>query len=250
MKSLLISALLISAASAQTVQPAGVQIVWQDLKEEFDGFSTLNSERGTKLALYLKSEKAIIGFERDSIQVDSFTDDKGTNLKGEIDFFAKTSKDNKNARFTIKGENIPAQGATALKAKGTVTLATASTTKPYEIKNAALKKGTKLQANEDFTFTIERAEKPKWGNKPWEISIKFKFKPEQLASITFKDEKGNPIEAKQNGSSSMSGFGSSSYTLNYALDKKIETANIIVELWTDRETQKIPFDLTVPLGRP
>lgn len=251
MKTILLLTLASSLTSlAQTIQPAGVQVVWQDLKEEFDGFQTLNSQRGTKLALFVRSEKQIIGFDKSSIELKSFTDDKGSDLKGEIDFFAKTSKDNKVARFSIKGDNVPSKGATALQAKGTLKLTTASTSKTFEIKNAALKKGTELQANPDFTFSIDKAEKPKWGDAALEVAFKFKFKPSQLAKVTFKDDKGNIIPSDKNGGSSMSGFGKSTYTHNYALKQKVDTATIIVELWTDQEIKEIPFDLTVPLSQP
>ena len=115
------------------IESAAVQVVRKNFGENFKGLNPLNTQKtGTTMVLIMQAPKGgIIKVLSDKSKLESFTDDKGTNLLGKKKFdnglggFPKVAADGKAAMIDIKGTNLPVKGATLLQAKGTITVAIA-----------------------------------------------------------------------------------------------------------------------------
>lgn len=250
-RSLCLVALAIPMATAQaeqvTIKPAGLQIVWDDLKDAFGGFKTFNAEEGVKLALAVRgTEKKIIGFEKKTSKV-AVTD--GTNdLDAELGMWNKISDDGKVMRAEIKTKKLPAADAVGFNVTGSFDVTLASKTETGTVGPRALKKGDKLEISDQFKFEVSEIGKPKWGKEPLEITLKWSRKVPDLAAIRFFNEAGKLIESSAGGSSRM-GFGNKwTVTKSYKLKEKSDIIKIEVDVWVDSETVTVPVNLKLNLA--
>lgn len=230
-----------------SVEPVGMKIVWNSLKKEFDGFQTLNSEEGAYVVLGVSAgDKGIISFDKKKSKVS--VSDGTSDLDGGFGMWNKISKDGKVMRIEVSTKKLPAAGVTELKLSGSLEVTMASKTETKASEPTKFKKGDKVEITDGFKFEIDAIGKPKWGDDPLEITLKWSRKVPELAAVRFFDEAGKEIESSTGGSSSM-GFGNKyTVTKSYKLKKKSDTLKIEVDLWTDAETVSVPVDLSVGLG--
>lgn len=244
-------ALLTAAQAEVTFEPAGIQVVWKSMEKEFDGFKTYNSSEGVNLTLVAKAkDKKFIGFLKDGSKA-SFHDG-GADLGGKFGFFDKISKDGTAMKIEVKSEKLPAAGAASVQVKGGIDVMMASKSETQTIDSRELKKGDKLELNENFKFTVDSIGKPKWGDNPLEVTFKWKRKipgkVDELRAVRFYDGEGKLIESSRGGNSWGGFAGSYSTTITYSLKKKSKVIKIEMDLWTDAEKVTVPLDMSLKLG--
>lgn len=233
-----------AALAESTVTPAGMQIVWQQLDKEFDGFSTLNSQDALTLSLYLKSDTPAISLEKDDITLTSLTDSTGKEMKADVGFMPKLSEDGKSARFEINSKDLPAAGDSSVTAKGTINFLSASKSEKVKSKTIELKKDQAISWGDKLTATVTESKKNQWGDHAWEVSIKFDRKVPELADIIFYDKDGTVIESKRNGTMTSGFLGKTSVTYTYSIAKKVDSAVLEATIWLDAKKVSIPFTVT------
>jgi len=230
-----------------TVAPAGMKVVWESLKEEFDGFSTYNSDEGVYVTLAVKGgEKNIISFDKKKSKVSIKHGDK--DLGGSFSFWNKTSKDGKTMRIEVNTDDLPTGELQPLKLTGNLILVTASKTETKTSGPRELKKDDKLSFTDEFNCVVKELAKPKHGDDELEVTFKWTRDIPELAAVRFYDEAGKLIESKAGGWSSMGGFGKKTVTKSYLLKKKSDILKIEVDLWSDIEKLTVPLDLKLGMS--
>ena len=230
-----------------TIEPAGMQIVWDSLKKEFNGFGIYNGTEGTNVTLAIKGGgKSIIAFNRKQSKVS--IQYGGKDLGGEFGSWGKFSEDGKIMRLEAKTDQLPAGKATNLKLTGSVEIVTASKSETKSVGPQALKVGDKLTFGEDFTCEVTKLGKPTYGNDELEITFKWKHEISKLSAVRFFNKEGKEIESKSSGRSSFGSLGKMTVTKSYKLKKKSDVLKIEMELWTDAETVTVPLNVELGLG--
>lgn len=231
-----------------TVEPVGMKIVWKALQKEFDGFQTYNSKEGAYMSLALfTDDKGIIDFDQEESKL-AISD--GTNdLGGKFGMWNKISKDGKVMRVEVSSEKLPAADARQLKLTGEIKLIMATKTETKASQSREFKKGDKVSLSDDFQFEIDSIGKPKWGDDPLALTLKWQRKVPELAAVRFYDEAGKEIKSSGNGSSSMGMFKKYTVTKSYALKKKSKVLKIEMDLWVGVQKVTVPIDTVVGIGR-
>jgi len=254
--SAIFSALILSSASAEiTIDAIGVRVVKEDFPHEDFKFTIrpLNSEKGTKIAFAVKSSTGgLIALDEDQSKISSLKDGDGKELlsdqKSGFPFGQpKISADGKILVFEIGSEKIPAAGTKILQAKGLLKVALANETKLEKSDLVETSEGNKLSVA-GLNFEITKAGKPKWGNNPFEITLKTSSDLDQIKEITFLDQSGKAIKADKTGSSSMKMFGKKTVERSFSFKKKHDKVVVQLEKWVDRKVIEIPLDAKASLG--
>jgi hypothetical protein len=265
MKTAIALALLLAIAptatlsAAPTAKASGIRVIRETHGEGFKGLTPFNSQKkGTTLALLLQtSTGAIIKVDTRESTLESFTDDKGTDLliekkgfnKDGFGHFARISEDGKGALIDIESGGLPAAGATKVTAKGSLLIQTASTKKAFKSAPIALIAGTELTIGE-IALKVEKVGKPSFGDDALELELETTNKAiERVADVKFFDAAGKELESNSSGSSSM-GFGKK-YTYGRSYNfKKAVTGKVVVqfEMWTDFEETQVPITVTMGIG--
>jgi len=236
------------ARAEVSVEPAGMKIVWKTLKKEFDGFQTYNSGEGVYLSLGVSAGgKGIIGFDKKKSKIKLLAG--GQDLDATFEMWnSRTSKDGKTMRVEAKTKKLPGAAATDLKVSGAVGLILSSKKETKTTKVTAYKKGVEVELVKGFSFEVDSLGKPKWGDHPLEISLKWSRDIPELAAVRFFDAEGKEIESSSNGSSSMEFLGKRSVSKQYKLKRKVDKFRIEMDLWVDMEHVSAPIDFTLGIG--
>lgn len=253
MKEFCFSIFLLGLAGAlfaePSVRPVGVAVVFDPMKEEFKGFSTLNQHDAVTLALLVDLDGAgIIEVDANKSKLDELSDDTGQNLKGKLWTFPNISEDKKLMRIEVKGEEAPANGAKALKATGTLVIQTAEESTVLKSEIVAAKKGERMKLSKDLSFKISDTGKPQWGDDPQMVEFEIKRDVPELAEMVFYDKDGQVIESNTGGTSRMSMGKMVTLKLTYRLKRKVEEFRVEAKVWTDLEEVEVPFDVTLGIG--
>lgn len=247
---LLLSPLASHAAEKATARPIGVCIVWEDLKDEMDGFPTLNSQHPVTLAAVVSVDGRKIVTEpgfRNELE-GTMQDDKGTDL-GRVKLgMARLSKSGGQMRFHITAEKLPAAGATKLVFKGSIPVELASKTASEKSALTELAVDSKGEAG-GVSFTISSTGKPDWGDDPLEVGITYTRKIPNLKEVRFYDETGKLIPSKPGAYRSTTFLGKTKVVRKFKLSRKARKATIEFVTWTDLEKRQVPLDITAGLSR-
>ncbi len=237
----------VSSPAEITVEPAGMKIVWKSMQKEFDGFQTYNSKEGAYISLAVNAgDKGIIGFDQDRSKLT--VSDETNDLGGKFGMWNKFSKDGKLMRVEVATEKLPAAAAAGLKLTGKLELIVASKTETKASEPREFKKGDKVELSDDFKFEIDTIGKPKWGDEPLALTLKWNRKVPELAAVRFCDEAGKVIESSPSGSSRSGFLGKYTVTKSYKLKKNSKVLKIEMDLWMDAEKVTVPVDVRVGLG--
>jgi hypothetical protein len=234
------------AAAAPTVSVAGIRVVGQGYGEDGSEAQPFNESPGVGLAIVVQAKDGgIIAFDDDATALGEISDSEGNSLLDNASIwpFAKITKDGKALIVEMKTKGVPAVGATHVTAKGTITVTTASGTKPTKIPNvklaneATFKVGTGVVTIEDVSTDEEST------------SLTFKGSKTVLGSVKgwkFLDAKGAEIE------SSDRGYGTSNDTAFKSMSVKTTAKTITLEVddWQGLKQAAIPFDVKAGLGFP
>jgi hypothetical protein len=196
---------------------------------------------------------SIVSIDQNDSQLDSFTDDKGTDLLAvkSDDPFNKPgfgAMDNKqtNATFEVQAAGVPAKGATALVLSGKLSLKVAASTKEFTVENVVLKADTAFKCGEvALKITKAGVSKAMFSDKE-EFSVTFSSATdlESLASVDFFDAQGNKIEAHKD----EWGGGMGEYFATYSLKQSLDHAKIVFACWQNLQTVKVPVSVKTGLG--
>lgn len=228
------------------VSLAGLQVVAKSLgKARFGDTIAFNSEAGVTLAIAVKVAPgtAILDIDDDESAVETWTDDKDTDLNIEPDFgsFPTYTEDQSAGIITVRSPVVPAAGSQQVSIKGALAVTTATGTQTVKSAKVALTKGTAFKVGA-LAGTIGDVEPSDTGGA---VSVRFTGSSAgAIKDMKFLDAAGTEIESERNGSMT----SSDEVELMYTLKAKATTAVLAVELWQGRQTTAVPFDLTASVG--
>ena len=232
------------AAAAPTVSVAGIRVVGQGFGEDGSEAQPFNESPGVALALVVQAKDGgIIAFDDNSTALGEINDSEGNSLLDNASIwpFAKLTKDGKALVIEMKTKGVPATGSSHVNAKGTITVTTASGSKPVKVP------GVKLANEATFklgagVITIEDV-----STEEDSTSLTLKGTTTQMGSVKgwrFLDAKGVEIE------SSDRGYGRSNDTAFKSVSVKTTAKTLTLELdvWQGLKQAAIPFDVKAGLG--
>lgn len=239
-------------AADPVVKLAGVQAVFDDGAEEFDGFKTFNTDVGYNVALIVRAAgKQMVGFDDDKATLNVGGAEANCRFFGNQAF----SDDHLALRLEFNTEGkaeISPDGTLAVKGELPVTLASGKAETRSEA--FAVAKGTKVtfpaDAKDMPTLKIKSIGKPKWGDAKLEIEFTTNRRIDEFAGIRFLDKDGKEVKSDRGGSSWMSMMGKGSGTVSYNFESEPEELVLVVETWTGKEEKKLAVDLKAGLAMP
>ena len=264
------------SAKSLSVDVAGLQVIKKPAELDQSMSSFLGSE-GTTLKLLVRTKgAAILEFNRNDSAVAAFTDNRGTDLKkgkekpqnsggfsmgmSQQEFgFPHISDDGTTLLMEVRGPNLPAAGSTKVSAKGHLTLSLGSNLTSARQKNLSLRKGSKVTVG-PVPFQIENVKAGSGGGFGFSmggssqkkvvrtITLKANKDASAIQEINFYDSRGQKIETRNMGSSTMRGMGMVVVKRNIGLTKKLDRVTIEVKWWKDHKKTKLPFNVETGLG--
>ncbi len=231
-------------AAAPTVSVAGIRVVGQGYGEDGREAQPFNESPGVGLALVVQAKDGgIIAFDDDASALGEINDSEGNSLLDNASIwpFPKLTKDGKSAVIEMKTQGVPAVGATHIVAKGTITVTTATGSKPVKVPNvklatdATFKVGTGVVKLEDVSADETSTSVTLSGP----ISAMG-----SLRGIKFLDAKGVEIESSERG------YSRSNDTMSkgYSVSTVAKTVTLELDVWQGLKASAIPFDVKAGLG--
>ena len=255
-------------------QPAAPKVEVGGVRVTGAGYEALRpffSMKGATVTLLVTvPEGGLIAVEGEKMQLAKLADDKGTDLTAAAETIGRMrmvpapqiSADGKACLVELNGPGLPAKGATAIMASGTISLKCGIKKETARQENAALKPGTKVTAGH-ITFDISKVGKPQFsfdftgsGDTPsatppaerFEVTLHTNQDCSNIASIAFLDAAGKDLDAKPSSSSSMGMAGMMTVEKSFVLPRKVDRATISITYWTDLKEVVVPFDVKATLG--
>lgn len=237
------------AAAEPEVRVSGVQVVWDDDREAFDGFGLFSTQDALALGLVVDAGgPSIIEFDEDASELVALRDDLGTKLGGEIGPFPKISEDGRLLRLELKSEKAPAAGASQLQAKGEAVVITGSETETLECGPLKVEKDAELDFGHELEFRIAKVGKPDWGDAKMQIDLEIKRDIPEVATLRFYDAEGGEIESDRAGTSRMSFNNNVTVTHSFTLAQELDEVRFELDRWTDLGRIAVPFEFSIGLG--
>ena len=202
----------------------------------------------TVVAALTPAQGKIVSIDQFKSKVDSFTDDKGTDLlaaKSDSPFnkpgFGMMDVKEACATLEIQAAGLPAKGASALNISGTITAKIAAGTKEFTVESADITNGTHFTCGElPIEITKAGLSKAMFSNEQ-EFSVTFSSAKdlESISTLDFFDAQGTKLEARK----SEWGGGMGSYMVVYVLKKSVDRAKIVATCWTGLKTVEVPLSV-------
>lgn len=228
------------------VSLAGLQIVAKGLgKGRFRDAIAFDGKQGVSLALAVRVAPgtSILEIEEDDCVVESWTDDKQTDLNIEPDWdsFPTYTEDQTGALISVRSPLAPSAGSQAVSIAGSLAVVTAAGTRTVQARKVALTKGTSFQLG-TLAALIGDVEPADTGAT---VSVKLTGTGASgIKRLRFLDAAGTELESDANGSMSSPG----EVELMYTLKAKAAVATIELEQWQNLETMTVPFSLSATVG--
>ncbi len=246
--SLLASAAVLSAEPVATL--AGIQVVVDDGGEEFDGFKTFNSDKGTQVALIVRSGgKTIVSVEPDEASLTV------GGVEARCRFFGDSaySEDRTAVRLEFEAEEPVKAGADGkLVITGDIPLRLATGSEEIRSEVVALEAGAKVvfpEKEKDLpALEVKSLGKPDFGDAALKVSFATNRKADEFAAIRFFDAKGGVLEADRRGSSWMEFNGRGSGQIEFEFEEAADKVVVGIERWTGVEAVSVTVDLEAGLG--
>ncbi len=221
----------------------GIQIAKVVVSSDDFSAKPFNSDNGTKIVLWVKmpAGQGLIEIDEDASLLQHFGDDKGTDLGGKFDSFPDEFKDATGGTFEIESSGMPAAGATALLAEGSVAMTVATGTRKTRVANVRIVNDAKLTLG---TTPMTVSEVATEGD-----SVTFTLKlPRQVMTgikdVVFLDAKGQPVEGRRTGS----GYMNDAAEMSFSVKTAARTLTLEFEAWQGLRTLKVPFKVRAGLG--
>ena len=250
---------MLVAAQAK-VEAVGLRVVKSGIGEHKHELRPFNWMRGTSLAIRVSSEAGgILGIDNEQSKIIYFTDDQGLDLMhaddepghfmGQSGFgaFPRVSKDGRAVLFELNAPQVPSEKASALAANGQVLLQVASKFDTETVHGVKLIAGTEIKTTQ-LAFTVKEAGKPKWGNAAFQLTLETAGDIGLLKSVTFKTADGESVEVRESGTSRSSTNGKDLFGQVYTFKQEHDVLSVQFDIWNDKKSIAVPFDLTVGVG--
>lgn len=230
---------------APAVSLVGLQISAKSLGKARFGDTVAFGQAGTTLALAVKVAPgtAILDIDDDDCTVETWTDDKQSDLNIEPDWgsFPTYTEDLSAGIITVRSPIVPAAGAQQVSIAGSLSVTTAAGTRAVQARKVALAKGTKFQLG-TLAASIAEFEATDTGAT---ISVRLTgSNTNTMKRLRFLDAAGTELESDTNGS--MTSSDESEYA--YTLKAKATTATVEIELWQNLQTTMVPFTIAAGVG--
>lgn len=255
---LLISSLTLFAADTNhwDVQVAGLRVITPstDSKNNFNG--ALMAPPGVAVEVRLTPPYGkVVNINQNASKVDSFTDDKGTDLLAvrsdnpfsKPGFGIMDASKGTYATAAIQAAGLPAKGATGLNISGTVVLEIATGTNLFTVDNVEMKTNATFNID-DLPVIISNVgtNRNQWMAKNYQYSVTFSSFRDlgNISNLEFFDPQGNKIGA----SKSSWGGGPLGYMIEYNIKQKVDRMKIVATCWQGLETVEVPISIKTGLG--
>lgn len=238
------------------IQVAGIRIVAPAPDGKVGSRGAFFSPPGVTVTVIVQPPAGkIVSINQFDSKLDSFTDDKGTDLmatKSEDPFnkpginMINVKEGGISANMDFQAAGLPAKGATVLTFSGKLIAQVAGSTKQFTVENVEIKTNAQFNLG-DMPVIISGAvsRKDPFGKQD-EFSVTFSGSQnlESLSSLEFFDSQGNKIEARK----SSWGGGFLGYMVEYVFKKNTDHAKIVATCWQDLKTVEVPFLVKTGVG--
>jgi hypothetical protein len=225
------------------VVAGGIQIAKVIVPDNEFSAKPFHTDNGTSIVLWVKmpAGQGLIELDEDASVLQSFGDDKGTNMGGKFGNFPEEFKDGSGGIIEITSSGFAAPTATALVAEGTLAMTVSTGTKKTRVASV------RLQNDAKFTFgttsiTVSDVETEGEGQ-----NFTLKLPRQVMASIkdvAFFDAKGAPIEGRR----TSSGYMNDAAEMGFTVKTTAKTLALEFEAWQGLKTIKVPFKVRAGLG--
>jgi hypothetical protein len=214
-----------------------------------------NSSGGVALSVLVRSTaKTIVAFDDDASALNVLQDERGTNLLVEAPNsfqppfgFPQIGTDGKAALFELRGNGVPSEGSTRIRAQGTAVLKVGTVQESARQVNVPLKKGTKITAG-PVPFTIKDVTDGGSFGSEMTVTLAADQRLDAISEIRFEDASGTPIETEGAGMFTTTMMGRVSVEKQIGFAKKTDSATMVVTYWKGLETVRVPLKLDVGLS--
>lgn len=225
------------------VTVGGVQIVKVAVPDNDFSAKPFHQDNGTRIVLWVKmpAGQGLIEIDEDASLLNSFTDDKGSNIGGKFGSFPEEFKDGSGGIIEIASTGFAAPGATSLLAEGSVAMTVATGTRKTRAANVALKNDAKFMF-EKTSIVVSDVETQ--GD-----SLTFTFNLPRtvmtgIKDVKFFDAKNQPLEGRRTSSGYMNDAGQ----LGFSVKTAARALTVEFEAWQGTRTIKVPFKVKAALG--
>jgi hypothetical protein len=185
--------------------------------------------------------QGLIDIDEDASLLQSFGDDKGTNMGGKFGNFPRVFKDGSGGLVEISSTGFPATTATALLAEGALSMNVATGTRKTRVANV------RLQNDAKFTFEKTPMVVSDVGaeGEAQTFTIKLPRRVmEAIKDVAFLDAKGQPIEGRRTGS----GYMNDAAEMGFTVETTAKTVTLEFEAWQGLRVVKVPFRVKAGLA--
>ena len=221
----------------------GVQIARVVVPDNEYSGKPFNSDNGTKMVLWVKmpAGQGLIEIDEDESLLQSFGDDKGTNMGGKFGSFPREFSSGGGGTIEIESSGFAAAGATALIAEGSLAMTVASGTRKIRASKVL------LQDNAKFTFEktpiVVDQVRTETDSMAFTLNLPRRLM-ESIKDVAFFDAKGQPIEGSRTGS----GYMNDAAEMGFSVKTAAKALTLEFETWQGLRTIKVPFKVRAALG--
>lgn len=250
-------ALAAANASAMQTQPAvevvGFMLAKPDPDSPYGGSLVLGRSAGTEIHFAVRSpDHYFIGVANSMAPSDNpiqILDHSGQPLEagnGSVGFNHTISEDGHTVLLSVSSPQLPAAGCTGLTVRGPLELLAGKT--PRTTTTAlALKPETDFELG-PVKAKLLSVEKSNFGDDGLMLAVESKTSFDSIQSVTFQDDKGQPLEVMEAGSGNF-GFGDDvTYSKNWFIKGEPESVKLEVRYFAETERVKVELDVPVTLG--
>ncbi|MGD0383120.1 MAG: hypothetical protein ABSA77_06325, partial [Thermoguttaceae bacterium] len=237
-----------------------------------ENIARMGGHPGTSLAFWIADpENRLVAFNQKESKIESFVDDKGTDLSelmpgpfvwSRFGEFRGNRVSPGGYQVEVGGDSFPAPGATKISLKATLVFRRASNEKTIEEKDVPVKSGRKVKAG-SLQLSIEAMSEEKLkeneprnrgfrGNDLPEtkmgISLAASEPLESIKSVLFFNPKGDEIKITTSGQSENSALLWKTYARDFWLAEKHDAVTVKITYYENVETLKMPLSVDTGLG--
>jgi hypothetical protein len=246
----LFSATALSADDAKT--KAAVKVIGLDVHRTTENEQIFTFNPGTTVEVILAQPgKFILAIDPKASKLESFTDDKKTDLTKTKSLFGREwlnatllrfSKDNAHCAFQIYAPSTPAEGASKLQVKANLAVVIGKEEKTAEQKNVTLKAGEKAKLDA-IDMTVEKG-----FPEGKQVTASFITSERSIKSLEFIDSKGKAIPQVFTNTNPTFAGGKNQFQTTCSLPVQADPITVKVTYFSKTETVKVPVELSFGVG--
>ena len=233
------------APAGPTVTVAAIRVVAAGYGEDESEVQPFNERAGVGLALLVTAPGGgLIAFDEDASALGEISDSTGKSLLANSSIwpFPKLSKDGKYLVVEMKSGGVPTVGSEFVAAKGTLSVTTATGSKPVKVLKVPLENGKTFKLGTG-TITVEDVSTETEGKTTLTLKSTLPVMG-SIRDVKFLDAKNQPIESSNNGNGRMNDVAYKSFSVS----TQAKTVTLEVDAWQGLKQRAIPFDVKAALG--